>query len=63
MPSFFVEWLKLLSDEQAIAIWEYFDGSFTNCEDVIEVLSDSHHEVYKKLCGDDWATHEKMKAP
>ena len=51
MPPFFVEWLRNLPDDQAAAMWEYFDGSFTNCEDVVEIIAVSHPLVHDKLCG------------
>jgi hypothetical protein len=42
MPECFQVWLEHLSQDDAKAMWEYFDGSFTNCEDVIFTICGSH---------------------
>lgn len=51
MPKIMKAWLEGLTDEEAKEVWEYFDGSFTNCEDVTETIAQSHRELCKTLCG------------
>ena len=38
MPDFFRNWLESLTSSQKDAIWEYFDGSFAVCEDVVTIV-------------------------
>ena len=38
MPKFFENWLRSLSPRQKDEMWEYFDGSFTNCEDITSIV-------------------------
>lgn len=51
MPEFFIIWLCSLNDDQAEQMWNYFDDSFTNCEDVIATIAESHRTLTKRLCG------------
>jgi len=63
MPKFFYNWLCSLSDEQAVEMWEYFDESFTNCEDVVAHICISHPEVYTALCFDPDDLNPKVEIP
>lgn len=51
MPEFFAQWLTGLSDEQAEQMWEYFDGYYSNCEDVVGILTSNRPELVLKVCG------------
>ena len=53
MPECFQVWLEHLSQDDAKAMWEYFDGSFTNCEDVIFTICGSHPLLVLEMCGEE----------
>lgn len=50
MPEFFEAYLKGLSDEQAEALWVWFDQAVLTELAVIDTIAKSHPTVVQKLC-------------